>query len=103
MTTPKQDLENIAALLEKGRESMANKQWQDAERAVNQAIGLDNMNPGACDLMADIQDAQGNAPKAEEWREKARGIRKEAWKRQVEAEARGRHEILGEPARREIP
>ena len=103
MESPKQIVEQIAGFLEESRASTAKEEWQGAQAAVEQALLLDENHAPSYDAMADVFDAMGQADKAAQWRDKSKLVRKQAWQRQVEAEARGHHELLGEPGRHEIP
>jgi hypothetical protein len=103
MESPKQIVEQIAVLLEEARACTATEEWQAAQAAVDQALLLDENHAPSYDAMADVCDAMGQADKAAQWRDKSNLVRKQAWQRQVEAEARGHHELLGEPGRHEIP
>ena len=103
MTSPGKDVEKIKALLEQGQKDIDGEQWQVAEKAAKEAIALDENQPKSYDLMAKALEGQGKTEDAATWRDKAKLIRREAWQRQVEAEARGGHEVLGDPGRREIP
>ncbi len=103
MNTAKQDLQRIQALHGQARQALAESRWEDAERAGAEALALDEQHAPSYDLMAEICEARQSADKAEEWRAKAGVIRKQVWQRQVEAEARGHHEVLGKPSRQEIP
>ncbi len=103
MDVPIKELKAIEQWLEAGRQDIAGGRWEKAEAAIREALALDENHPGTYDLMATLFEAQGNEPMAAQWRERARQVRKDAWTRQVEAEARGHHEMLGEPGRHEIP
>ena len=103
MTSPGKDVEKIKALLEQGQKNIEEEQWQAAEEAAKEAIALDDMQPKSYDVMAKALEGQGKTEDAATWRDRAKLIRREAWQRQVEAEARGGHEVLGDPGRREIP
>ena len=103
MASPKQIVEQIAVLLEESRACTATEEWQAAQAAVEQALLLDENHASSYDAMADVFDAMGQADKSTQWRDKSKLVRKQAWQRQVEAEARGHHELLGEPGRHEIP
>ena len=46
-------------------------------------------------LKADILEKQGDSNTAETLRARVALIKKEAWQKKVEAEARGQHEVIG--------
>jgi Tfp pilus assembly protein PilF len=103
MHTPQQILAEVEALLQEAKNSSAGQDWETAQQAIEAALKLDENNPPAYDAMAECLEARGEAGQAEAWRERAKLVRKQAWQRQVEAEARGHHDLLGEPSRHEIP
>ena len=103
MKAPIKDLETVKRLLEEAREKMAAEAWEEAEKAAREALALDEHHAPAYDLMGEIFEAREMGEEAEQWREKAKLVRRQAWQRQVEAEARGHHEMLGAPGRHEIP
>jgi uncharacterized protein HemY len=103
MEAPVKELKAVEMALETGRQAIAKGEWSKAEEAVRQAIALDEHQAPSYELMAALFEAQGREPEATEWREKAKLVRRQVWQRQVEAEARGHHEMLGEPSRHEIP
>lgn len=103
MEAPTRALKAIQEWMDTGRKEIAGGRWDKAEAAIRQALELDEHNAACFDLMATLFEAQGKEPQAAEWREKAKHVRRDAWQRQVEAEARGHHEMLGGPSRHEIP
>ena len=103
MDSPRQIVEQTKALLEEGRGRIAAQDWEAARLAIEAALKLDENSPSTYEAMADLFGAMGEPDKCDEWREKAQLVRKQAWQRQVEAEARGHHDLLGEPIRHEIP
>ncbi len=103
MKSPRKDLERIKTLHELARVAIAEKRFQAAEEALNEALTLDENHAPSYELMGELLEAQEKPQQAETWRERGRETRKQAWQRQVEAEARGQHEMLGEPGRHEIP
>lgn len=103
MESPIREMERKKTLLEQARRWTAQRCWGDAEAALREAVALDPHHPDSYDLMAELLEARGDAERALDWRDKARFVRKQAWQRAVEAEARGTHEVLGTPRRHEIP
>ncbi|HEX7927022.1 MAG TPA: hypothetical protein VF678_05475 [bacterium] len=100
---PAQDLERVRALLNAAREHAQAQRWPQAEQAALEAQTLDPNNPKAPELLAEAARAQGRAGDAERHTAQAKHLRDLAWKRAVEAEARGQHEVIGEATRRELP
>ena len=103
MDTPKKDLNQIRSLHEQARRALAQSRWDEAEQAAHGALALDENHAPSYDLMSEIYSSRQMDAEARNWREKAAEIRKQVWQRQVEAEARGHHEVLGVPGRHEIP
>jgi Tfp pilus assembly protein PilF len=103
MDSPKNILRKVSTLLDSARERIAAEEWDAAQAELEAALKLDEHNAAIYDAMADLFEAKGGAGKSAQWREKAQLQRKQAWQRQVEAEARGHHDLLGEPGRHEIP
>ena len=103
MESPKQILQKVNTLLEAARERVAAEDWGAARVDIEAALKLDDHGAATYDAMANLFEAKGEAEKYAQWREKAQLVRKQAWQRQVEAEARGHHDLLGEPGRHEIP
>ena len=103
MASPKQILQDINSLLEAARERVAAEDWAAARADIEAALKLDENSAAIYDAMAEFFEAKGESEESVQWREKAKLVRKQAWQRQVEAEARGHHDLLGEPSRHEIP
>jgi Flp pilus assembly protein TadD len=103
MDSPVKDLARIGALLTQARERLAVGSAAEAEASVLEAAALDPRNAQVLDLLAEIHAQAGQPDRARREREQAKQLRREAWQRQVEAEARGHHELLGEPIRHELP
>ena len=103
MNSPMQVLQHVGALLKDAHGHIAAKQWDTARTAIEAALKLDENNASAYEAMAELSEAQGDAGKCAQWRDKSQLARKQAWQRQVEAEARGHHDLLGETSRHEIP
>ena len=103
MESPKQILQDINSLVEAARERVAAGDWSAARADIEAALKLDENSAASYDAMAELLEAKGESEESAQWREKAKLVRKQAWQRQVEAEARGHHDLLGEPSRHEIP
>lgn len=103
MDAPVKELAKVAELIGEARAAIGGQQWERAEKALKEALALDENNHKICDLLAETSRGREEPEQAETWRKRAEETRKKAWQRQVEAEARGHHEVLGEPGRHEIP
>lgn len=103
MKTPNKELNAVKAFLQTAQRKIAEGAWEEAEKAAREALRLDENHAAPYLVMGEVLEAQGKAAEAGEWRDKAERVRKEAWQKQVEAEARGHHEVLGTPGRHEIP
>lgn len=103
MESAKHILEKINVLLQDAHGKIAAQDWDAAQAAIESALKLDEHHAPSYEGMAHLFEAKGDAEQSAEWREKSQLVRKQAWQRQVEAEARGHHDLLGEPGRHEIP
>jgi uncharacterized protein HemY len=103
MDTPTQDIEAIHRLLGDAQQAAEEARWEDARRALEQAIAIDPLQPKPVAQLADVMERLHDPGKAGDLRSRAKSLRQQQWQRQVEAEARGRHELTGEAAHREIP
>lgn len=103
MDSPKKEIAERDELLERARGLLGEKRLSEAGELVKRALAIDENHPQSCLLMADILAEGGGIEESSLWRCKAADLRKRAWQRKVEAEARGHHELLGEAGRHEIP
>lgn len=101
MDAPTQELAQIRALLKQARAALLDGQPQAALDAAQQVPALDPNNSAARSLMAEACEALGRPEDAQRFRAQEKALKREAWQRQVEAEARGEHELLGEAIRHE--
>ncbi len=99
MDSPGKELERFDHLLAEAAEAMEGQRWNEAQTALKQALAIDPLQPKPYDLLADVCDGLHDPDQAEHYRSRAKAIRQEQWQRQVEAEVRGGHEILGDPSR----
>ena len=97
------DMEAISDLIEESRSLIDNENWEAAAAILEKVVELDPNQPKSYDLLADTWEKLGQAQKAQSSRSHAKAIREERWKREVEAEARGQHEMMGKASRHEIP
>ena len=82
---------------------MTSGAFEKAEEKIRSAFSKDQKFIPAYELMAVLCEKRDQPGDAAQWRARAKSVQTETWERQVEAEARGRHEVLGEAVRHEIP
>ena len=97
------DMEAIRALIGKSRALIDDENWEAAAAVLEKAVRLDPNRPKSHELLADAWEKLGKLQKAQSSRSRAKMIRDEQWKSEVEAQARGQHEMLGKASRHEIP
>jgi len=103
MDSTTKDLEQFRERVAAAQACLERQEWEDARRALDAAIAIDPLQPKPFDLMADVLSHLNRGEQSEAFRTRAKLLRQEQWKRQVEAEIRGQHELIGAPARHEIP
>ena len=103
MKAPIKELKELQKLVEQAREAISTGKLDAAEETLRKAFTIDDRHIPAVEMMAALFEARGKNHQAEQWRARVKAIRLENWERQVEAEARGRHEVMGEVVRHEIP
>ncbi len=103
MDAPTTALAERKRLLEQARELLGRRQWSEAEQVLREAISIDEHHAPSHGLMAQALAGKGEPEQSAQWKERAELVRRQAWQKEVEAEARGKHDLLGEPARHEIP
>lgn len=103
MESPTKIVNELRSLLADARESLAGRKWEAAKSILEKAIAIDALDPTPLGLLAEAHEGMGAAGEAESCRLRAKALREDKWKRKVEAEARGQHEMLGKAARHEIP
>lgn len=103
MDAPVQEIKHRIELLDTARQLLEEKKFEEAKATALEAVRLDEFYAQSFTLLAEICENEGNAKEAEGWRACAKSARYEIWKREVEAEARGHHEVFGTPVRHEIP
>ncbi|MCZ6748676.1 MAG: hypothetical protein O7D96_05240 [SAR324 cluster bacterium] len=99
MDSPVKDIERIDRLMAEAAETMEGQRWDEAQTALEQVRAIDPLQPKTYDLLADVCDGLNDPGQAGRHRSRAKAIRQEQWQRQVEADVRGGHEILGDPSR----
>ena len=103
MKAPIKELNELRKLVEEAREAISIGKLDAAEDSLRKAFAIDDRHIPAVEMMAALYEARGQTTQADQWRARAKAVRMENWERQVEAEARGRHEMMGEVVRHEIP
>ncbi|HKI99646.1 MAG TPA: hypothetical protein VKB51_14320 [bacterium] len=101
MDAPVKDLERIEALQQEGRQRLDAGQPAEALRAVEQALVLEPKNLRSLTLKADVLESLHKDDAAQQMRALVKQIKREQWQREVEAEVRGHHELMGEAIRHE--
>jgi Flp pilus assembly protein TadD len=101
MDAPVKELERIERLQREGREHLAAARLDEALAAAEQALALEAKNLRSLSLKADVLERLQRAEEAGRLRTLVRQLKHEAWERQVEAELRGRHDLMGEAIRHE--
>ena len=94
-------IEQMKALREESGRLLESGQLDDALSKVDEALVLEERNQKSLTLKADILEKKGNSKEAETLRAQVKLIKNEAWKKKVEAEARGQHEVMGQGVRNE--
>lgn len=88
-------IEQMKALREESSQLLAGGKVDEALIKVEEALALEENNRKSLTLKADILEKKGDSKEAEILRERVKLIKKEAWQKKVEAEARGHHEVMG--------
>ena len=88
-------IEQMKVLREESNQLLDAGQVDDALIKVDQALALEENNQKSLTLKADILEKKGESKEAETLRAQVKLIKNEAWKKKVEAEARGQHEVMG--------
>lgn len=103
MDAPVNELQRLEELVNRGRSALEEGRIQDALAAADEALEIEPTYLRILALKADALEKQGDTETAEHLRTQVREIRREAWKRQVEAEVRGQHDLMGSAIRHELP
>ena len=97
------EFHHLEDLLHDAHAHLDAQRWEAAATLLREAIALDPLAAKPLELMAQAQEGLGLAVEAEKSRKLARATREEQWKRSVEAELRGRHELVGSVVKHELP
>ncbi len=101
MDAPVKELARINALLEQARTALEDGRADATLDDARHVLALDPKNIKAYRLMGDAYEALGKPQDAERMRAQEKVIKRDAWQRQVEAEVREQHEMMGEAIRHE--
>lgn len=96
-------LEGFRAHLAQARQDIEERRWAEAQAALEAAMQIDPLEPKPYELLATVMDGLHDPDEADALRLRAKTLRQEKWQREVEAEVRGQHDLIGGPARHEIP
>ena len=88
------DLERRIQLSHDAENARAQGRLSEAETLLREAMVIDPKHPGTHQKLAEVVAALGREAEAHQLHKMAEALRKEAWQRQVEAEIRGRHEVM---------
>lgn len=99
MDAPVKELERLRALQAATRERQEAGDLDDALAAVEEALALEPSNTTSLTLKAGLLEEMGETEAADTLRRQVKQLKRELWQRQVEAEARGQHEIMGKATR----
>jgi len=103
MGSPAADYQKLKDLMAEAKGHIANKDWKQAIAVLDAAVTLDTKFDHPHDLLAVVYDNLNEAEKAQHQRQIAKNLRKEHWEREVEADIRSHHDMMGEMIRHEIP
>ena len=96
-------LAHVETLIHETRLQLDAGHWEEAAGLSAQAVELDPENALPYQLLAESHERMGHEAEAAKYRDVAKAKREAQWKRNVEAEIRGRHELMGGVVRHEIP
>ncbi|MDH4224485.1 MAG: hypothetical protein OEW12_02425 [Deltaproteobacteria bacterium] len=103
MEAPTKELAEIKEFLTKATHFMEAEKWEDARGVLESAQAIDPNNAHICDMLTEVYKGLGDDEQVEVFHARAADIRKHNWEKEVEAEIRGRHDVMGGAARHEIP
>ena len=101
MDAPLKEIKRIEEILDQGPKLVDTGKGEAALELVEEGLGMDPKNLKLLALKASALEKLGRAEDAGQIRETIKALKKEAWKRQVEAEIRGSHDLMGEASRNE--
>ena len=95
------DLKRIEALLEQARAGLTAGDPGAALAATEQALAIDPRHLPALALRIRALEGAGQLEEAHRQSLHLKQLKREAWQREVEAELRGKHDVLGKATRHE--
>ncbi len=95
------DLKRIEALLQQARASLAADDSGAALTATEQALAIDPRHLRTLALRVKALERAGQSKEARLLSAHLKQLKREAWQREVEAELRGKHDVLGKAIRHE--
>lgn len=101
MDAPVKELERIEALQRQARELLDAGRLDEALAATEAALQLEAQNLRSLALKADVLEHMGKVEQGHQLRTLIKHLKREAWQREVEAEIRGHHDLMGEAIRHE--
>ena len=96
MESPAKDIEAYNQWLREAQTCLDGKRWEEAKSKLERAAEIDPLQAKPLAMLAEVYDGLEDGKQADTLRARAKAIREEKWKREVEAEVRGRHDVLGE-------
>lgn len=101
MKAPVKELQQMQQLQQQARQHLEAGHAAEALGAVQAALALEETNLRSLTLKVEALEALGRTDEAGKLRTLVRQLRREAWQRDVEAEIRGHHDLMGEAIRHE--
>ena len=98
---PLEEWKELQDLQERSRKLLEEGRYDEVLQTVQEAIGLEENNIASLRIKAVALRGLGRGEDARQLESRVQQLRKKAWQRQVEAELRGRHEVMGEAIRHE--
>lgn len=99
MDTPIKELQQMQTLQLQARELLEAGRPAEALAAAEAALAIEETNLRSLGLKADALEQLGQDEPAVQLRALIRQLKREAWQREVEAEIRGHHDLMGEAIR----
>lgn len=101
MDAPTKELQRLLALQRESRAELEAGRPAAALALAEDALALEADNVRSLALKADALEALGRSEEALQLRAVVKQRKRESWQREVEAEIRGHHDLLGEAIRHE--
>lgn len=101
MDAPVKELQQMTQLQTQARKMLDAGRAAEALTAADAALALEPKNLRSLTLKAEALERLGETAPAEQLRLLIKQLKREAWQREVEAEIRGHHDLMGEAIRHE--